>query len=124
MRVCQTQVIAPADPQVAVPVPANISALVVCAALEVFPSRHCRDAECPAFDKVIEAVKADTPVYDLLDSTDDPVVLQLGRSPAAPKVTVEKAGRGLRAELLDRVRCTWATGVPVNAESISRLVKD
>lgn len=105
-------------------VPATLSALVVCAALEVFPSRHFRDVDCPAFDKVIEAITANTPVYDLLAESSSPVVIPFGRSLSAANATIEQGGRGLRVELLDRIRCTWATGVPVNAEGVSCLVKD
>lgn len=124
MPVSYSLCVAWSNRQIAVPVSPATSALVVCAAIEVFPSLHFRDECCPAFDKVTEAIMADTPLYDVLGPAyaegDDGLlrVPQLGRQ----SVTVEKDGRGMRRELQDRVRWSWATGVPANAESLACLV--
>ncbi|GMK59038.1 hypothetical protein CspeluHIS016_0700530 [Cutaneotrichosporon spelunceum] len=88
------------------------STLVVCAALEAFPSRHFRDERCAPVDKLTEAIEADTPLADLVGSE-----VQVG---------VRKASviGGVRDALRDRAKFTWATGVPVNAEGIEMLAKE
>lgn len=91
----------------------------------MLPSLHFRDECCPAFDKVTEAIAADTPLYDVLcpayAAKDDDGKLSIPQQ-GAQSVTVEKNERGLRRELHDRVRWTWATGVPANAEGLACLV--
>ncbi|TXT05696.1 uncharacterized protein COLE_07016 [Cutaneotrichosporon oleaginosum] len=87
------------------------SALVVCAALEVFPSRHYRDERSAAFDRLAEAIEADTPLAELVGAQVD-----VGGQRASVR-------GGIRAALLDRAKFTWATGVPVNAEGIAVLAK-
>ncbi len=90
--------------------PAN-SALVVSAAIEVFPSRHFRDERSDAFDKLAEAIEANEGLEGIVGSE-----VQVGPSRASVR-------GGIRDALHDRAKFTWATGVPVNAEGIEVLAK-
>lgn len=90
--------------------PAN-SALVVSAAIEVFPSRHFRDERSDAFDKLAEAIEANDGLEDIVGSE-----VQVGPSKASVRGAIRDA-------LHDRAKFTWATGVPVNAEGIEVLAK-
>ncbi|BEJ12720.1 hypothetical protein CspHIS471_0211800 [Cutaneotrichosporon sp. HIS471] len=85
------------------------SAIIVCAALEAFPSRHFRDERSAAFDKLAEAIQANMPLADIVGSE-----VKVGANTASVR-------GGVRDALRDRVKFTWATGVPVNAEGIAVL---